>query len=162
MGLLALGPPTKWLLDRNNGSTSLGICEMSGQSKLSGPPALVVYDGECIFCRNFARLLRLRESVGPVELLDARAADWRVLAYQHQGYDLHQGMLFVWRGRVYHAAAAMQMLAALTSRVSWFNRFAAAVFSHPAAARLFYPVLNGGRMLLLALSGKGLIKPPPA
>jgi predicted DCC family thiol-disulfide oxidoreductase YuxK len=129
---------------------------------LDEPPALVVYDGECLFCRNFAQLLRLRESVGPVELIDARAGDPRVLEYQRQGYDLNQGMLFVWQGRVYHAAAAMQMLAALTTPVSWFNRLAAAVFSHPPAARLLYPVLNGGRMLLLAMRGKGLIKSPPA
>ena len=128
----------------------------------SAPPALVVYDGECIFCRNFARLLRLRESVGPVELLDARSGDPRVIAYQRQGYDLNQGMLFVWQGRVYHAAAAMQALAALTTPVTWFNRLAAAMFSHPTAARLCYPVLNGGRMLLLFLRGKGLIEPPPA
>lgn len=126
------------------------------------PPALVVYDGECIFCRNFARLLRLRESVGAVELLDARSVDPRVLAYQRQGYDLNQGMLFVWQGQVYHAAAAMQTLAALTTPVSWFNRLAAAVFSHPAAARLLYPVLNCGRMLLLILRGKRLIRSPPA
>jgi predicted DCC family thiol-disulfide oxidoreductase YuxK len=125
-------------------------------------PALVVYDGECIFCRNFARLLRLRDSVGPVELLDARSGDPRVLAYQRQGYDLNQGMLFVWQGRVYHAAAAMQMLAALTTPVSWFNRLAAALFSRPVPARLLYPVLNGGRMLTLLLRGKGLIKLPPA
>ena len=125
-------------------------------------PALVVYDGECIFCRNFARLLRLRDSVGPVELLDARAGDPRVLAYQRQGYDLNQGMLFVWQGRVYYAAAAMQALAALTTPSSWFNRFAAAALSHRAPARVLYPRLNGGRMLLLFIRGRGLIKPPPA
>jgi len=124
--------------------------------------ALVVYDGECIFCRNVARLIRLRDSVGPVELVDARSADPRVLAYQRQGYDLNQGMLFVWQDHVYHGAAAMQMLAALTTPVSWCNRLAAALLSRRAAARLLYPVLNGGRMLLLMLRGKGLIRPPPA
>jgi hypothetical protein len=37
-----------------------------------------------IFCRNFARLLRLRESVAPVEVLDARSGDPRLLAYQRR------------------------------------------------------------------------------
>src|SRR5580700_1386630 len=37
-----------------------------------------------IFCRNFARLLRLRESVAPLEVLDARSGAPRLLAYQRR------------------------------------------------------------------------------
>ncbi len=123
-------------------------------------PALVIYDGECIFCRNFARLVRLRETVGPVELLDARSGDPRVLAYQRRGYNLNIGMLFVWRGDVYYAGDAVHMLGRLSSPVSWFNRLNAALFANRTVARLLYPLLNFGRLATLGLRGKGLIKPP--
>ena len=125
-------------------------------------PALVIYDGECIFCRNFARLIRLRETVGPVELLDARSGDPRVLAYQRLGYNLNIGMLFVWRGEIYYAGDAVHMIGRLSSPVSWFNRLNAVLFANRTVARLLYPVLNLCRILALALRGKGLIKPPAA
>ena len=124
-------------------------------------PALIIYDGECPFCRNFARLIRLRQAVGPVELLDARSGDARVLAYQRQGYNLNLGMLFVWRGEIHYGGDAMHMLARLSTPVSWFNRLTALLFSPRIAARLAYPLLNLCRLLGLALRGKGLIKPPP-
>jgi hypothetical protein len=41
---------------------------------MSDEAALIVYDGECILCQSYARLLRLRETVGKVELLDASRA----------------------------------------------------------------------------------------
>lgn len=125
-------------------------------------PALVIYDGECPFCRNFARLIRLREAVGPVELLDARSGDDRVVAYQRRGYNLNLGMLFVWRGEIYYAGDAVHMIGRLSNPVSWFNRLNAALFANRAVARLLYPVLNLSRLLGLVLRGKGLIKPPPA
>lgn len=33
---------------------------------------VVIYDGECVFCASFARLLRLRETFGAIRLIDAR------------------------------------------------------------------------------------------
>jgi hypothetical protein len=71
---------------------------------MSDEAALIVYDGECILCQSYARLLRLRETVGKVELLDARSSDPRVSSYWRQGYDLNEGMLFVYRGKRITAA----------------------------------------------------------
>ena len=33
---------------------------------------VVVYDGECLFCRNYCRLVRLRKAAGLLKLVDAR------------------------------------------------------------------------------------------
>ncbi|HUG62924.1 MAG TPA: DCC1-like thiol-disulfide oxidoreductase family protein, partial [Methylomirabilota bacterium] len=77
-------------------------------------PSLIIYDGECIYCQNYVRFVRLREAIGPVELLDARSGDPRVQEYWRQGYDLNEGMLFVFHGRVHHGADAIHVLAGLS------------------------------------------------
>jgi predicted DCC family thiol-disulfide oxidoreductase YuxK len=120
-------------------------------------PALVVYDGECIFCQNYVKLVRLREAVGKVELLDARSGDPRVAAFKRQGYDLDEGMLFVWKGRTYHGADAVHVLAGLSGDSGWFNRLNAAVFSSRAASRILYPLLKAGRRATLLVRGRKLI-----
>jgi len=33
---------------------------------------VIVYDGECPFCRNYIRLMELRKTVGNVDLVNAR------------------------------------------------------------------------------------------
>ena len=63
--------------------------------------SLIIYDGDCIFCHNYVRLMRLRASLGNVELIDARGGDPRVWSYWSQGYDLNTGMLFIHGGKIY-------------------------------------------------------------
>ena len=129
---------------------------------MSVEPALIIYDGDCIFCQNYARLVRLRDAVGKVELVDARSDDPRVKRYWRDGYDLNEGMLFVYRGRVYHGSDAVHVLAGLSSRSSWFNRLNGRIFSSRAASTVLYPLLKLGRRLTLIARGKGLIAPPSA
>lgn len=119
--------------------------------------SLIVYDGECVFCQNYVRFFRLREAIGPVELLDARSGDPRVDALWRKGYDLDEGMVFAHQGRVFHGAEAVHVLASLSSRSGWFNRLNAAVFASEGAARLFYPFLKLGRRLTLKARGRGLL-----
>lgn len=124
--------------------------------------ALIVYDGDCVFCQNYVRLARLSAAVGPVELVDARSGDPRVAAFVRQGYDLDEGMLFAWRDRVHHGAEAVHVLAGLSSGSGLFNRVNRAIFSSRAASRALYPFLKFGRRLTLLLRGKGLIADRPA
>ncbi|MGE0119957.1 MAG: thiol-disulfide oxidoreductase DCC family protein [Dongiaceae bacterium] len=126
----------------------------------SGDPALIVYDGDCIFCQNYVRLLRLRETVGPVELVDARSDDPRAARYWAQGHDLDQGMLFVYKGRVFYGADAVHVLAGLSGPVSWFNRMNRLVFSSRTASTILYPVLKLGRRITLLARGKEPLSPP--
>jgi hypothetical protein len=59
--------------------------------------ALIIYDGECVFCNNYVRFVRLRETIGKVALLDARSNDSRVERYWNDGHDLNEGMIFAWQ-----------------------------------------------------------------
>jgi predicted DCC family thiol-disulfide oxidoreductase YuxK len=123
-------------------------------------PALVIYDGECFFCQNYAALVRLKASVGTVELLDARSNDPRVAAYWQQGYDLNEGMLFVYGGRVFHGHEATRVLATLSSSDTLFSALNRLALSSPIAARLSYPLLKLGRLASLTLRGKRLLDDP--
>lgn len=122
--------------------------------------ALIIYDGDCIFCQNYVRLVRLREMVGKVDLVDARSGDPRVAEYQRQGYDLNQGMIFVWNGQVYHGSDAVHVLGGLSTSTTWFNKLNRVVFSSRLASTTLYPLLKLGRRLTLLARGKGLIANP--
>jgi predicted DCC family thiol-disulfide oxidoreductase YuxK len=122
--------------------------------------ATIIYDGECIFCQNYVKLVRLRETVGPVRLIDARSGDPMVLAYQEKGYDLNQGMLFIYNDQVHYGSEAVFILGGLSSPLSLFNRLNRIVFSSRMAAKLLYPLLKIGRRVTLFLRGKSLIPAP--
>lgn len=119
--------------------------------------ALIVYDGDCIFCQNYVKLVRLRDMVGKVELLDARSDDPRVRDFQRQGYDLNEGMLFVHRGRVHHGSDAVHMMALLSSSSDSLNRLNRRLLSIPKVAKAIYPALKLGRRATLFLRRRSLI-----
>ena len=123
-------------------------------------PSLIVYDGDCVFCNNYVRLLRLKQSIGAVELLDARSDDPRVQQYWREGYDLNEGMLFAYRGKVYHGDEAVNVLAGLSSDSTLFNRINGLVLSNARSAKAIYPLLKLGRHVVLLLRGKRLLKSP--
>ena len=127
---------------------------------IENEPSLIIYDGDCVFCNNYVRLLKLRQSIGPVELLDARSDDPRVKDYWRQGYDLNRGMLFVHAGRIYHGDEAINVLASLSSDSTIFNRINGAVLSNAQTAKLLYPLLKLGRRVVLLLRGKKLLTHP--
>ena len=113
--------------------------------------ARLIYDGACIFCDAYVRLLALREAVGPVELIDARSGDPRLRAYESAGYDLNEGMLFEYNGTVYFGADAVNILATLSTPVSTFNRINGALLSKQPVARFFYPMFKFCRTITLKL-----------
>jgi predicted DCC family thiol-disulfide oxidoreductase YuxK len=113
--------------------------------------ARLIYDGACIFCDAYVRLLSLREAVGPVELIDARSGDPRLRAYESAGYDLNEGMLFEYNGTVYFGADAVNVLATLSTPVSTFNRINDALLSKQLSARYFYPIFKLCRKIILKL-----------
>lgn len=125
--------------------------------KPTGKTALIVYDGDCIFCQSYVRFARLRSTVGAVELLDARSGDARVAEFQRQGFDLNEGMLFVFEDRVYHGDEAINLLAILSSSSSLFGWLNRRILANRTVARLVYPALKFGRRATLRLRGRSLI-----
>ncbi len=117
----------------------------------------VIYDRECPFCTSYVRLVRLREAVGPVTLIDARSDDPRVRAVQAMGFDLDEGMVVRHGDDVFYGEAAMRHLSILSAPGGLINGLMRRVFRSPRRAALLYPVLARGRRLVLRLLGRGRI-----
>jgi predicted DCC family thiol-disulfide oxidoreductase YuxK len=116
--------------------------------------AVIVYDGECPVCSAYVRFARLRESVGQVQLVNARTPDPWVELSRRLGFDLDQGMVLFYGGRAYYGADSMHMIAMLSSGHGLLNRAWAALMRNQRLARFLYPGLRAGRNLLLRLLGK--------
>lgn len=123
-------------------------------SSTSASGLQVAYDGECPFCTRYVRLLRLKESVGPVSLIDARSDDPFVAEVRAQGYDLNEGFVGKYGGRFYHGADCLHLVSMLSSSSGFWNRTMAWVFRHERLARVLYPFLRAGRNTALFLLGK--------
>lgn len=118
----------------------------------------IVYDGECPFCSRYVAMLRLREAVGPVRLVDARSGDDAAFRLQRCGYDLNDGMAAEYGGRVYHGADCVNLLALLSTSSGAFNKVNAAIFGSRTASRALYPALRFGRNVTLRLLGRRKIE----
>ncbi len=115
--------------------------------------AWLVYDGECPFCRNYARFLNVRQAVGRLILVNAREGGPLVREIRALPHDLNDGMALKLNGRCYLGHDALHILALLSERRGAFSILNRLLFSSPTAARLGYPVLKWGRELWLKLKG---------
>jgi predicted DCC family thiol-disulfide oxidoreductase YuxK len=114
----------------------------------------VYYDGDCPLCRSYTRMMRLRETIGRVDLVDARQAPDAVSRFSSLGLKIDEGFVVDANGRLYHGADALHALALLTSPVGVFNRINPIIFSRPRLAAFLYPLLVRGRAWLLWLLGR--------
>jgi len=122
---------------------------------MTGPGITVIYDGDCPFCASYVSMMRLRDAVGEVELVNARECDPRVRAVQEAGHDLDEGMVVLWRDEVFFGDGAVHLLATLSSeKGGLFDRMQRAAFANPRRAARLYPVLAAGRRLFLRLVGR--------
>jgi predicted DCC family thiol-disulfide oxidoreductase YuxK len=117
---------------------------------------ILVYDGQCPFCANYVRLLRLRERFPDLQLLDAREnrdhpAVRRLAA---RGLILDDGMALLDGDRVYHGAESIHALAEFEPASGLFGRINRWIFRSRRRSAALYPALRGGRNLLLRLLGR--------
>jgi predicted DCC family thiol-disulfide oxidoreductase YuxK len=122
----------------------------------------LLYDGDCPFCSRYVTLVRLRESVGPIKLADARENPALVGEVTRLGYDVDEGMILKLDGRYYYGADCINMLALLTTPSGAFNRLNRAIFRSSAASAVLYPILRAGRNATLRLLGRRKLGASPA
>jgi predicted DCC family thiol-disulfide oxidoreductase YuxK len=121
---------------------------------VSAPAVSIVYDGECPFCSSYVELVRLREAVGTVELINARDDHPLVAEMERRGFDLDQGMAMRVGDEYLHGAAVLQRIAELSAPQGFANRIQARLFADHARAARLYPMLRAGRNLVLRLLGR--------
>ncbi|TDY04157.1 DCC1-like thiol-disulfide oxidoreductase family protein [Thiohalophilus thiocyanatoxydans] len=121
---------------------------------MTQPALLLVYDKECPVCDMYCRLVRIRESVGDLQIVDARDDSEVLREITDNGLDIDQGMVLKMGDRLYYGADAIHMLALISQRSGVFNRFNYWLFSSQRRSRVLYPVFRSFRNLLLKLLGK--------
>lgn len=109
----------------------------------------IVYDGKCPLCSNCCRHLKLEESLGPVDLVDARQSGTVRQQLSNQHYDLDQGMVVLSKSKTYFGADAIHFLAQVNNRSDGFNRLFFLFFISKRVSSALYPALRAGRNFLL-------------
>src|SRR5258708_22757315 len=71
---------------------------------------LLVYDKECPLCDAYCRMVRVRESVGTLRLVNARDASTIMNEITSQGLDIDQGMVLKVEDALYYGADAIHVL----------------------------------------------------
>lgn len=113
--------------------------------------AWLLYDGKCPFCSRYVKLIRLRSSIGNLDLIDARyPSKYRDEALNAR-LDINEGMVLKYGQRLYHGDNCINMLALLSSPIGIANTVNAWLFRSPNRARLIYPWLRRMRNFVLLL-----------
>jgi predicted DCC family thiol-disulfide oxidoreductase YuxK len=129
---------------------------------MTRPGITVIYDGDCPFCASYVSMMRLREAVGRVDLVNAREPDPRVREVQAAGYDLDEGMVVLWKEKIHYGDGAVHLLATLSGDGGGpFNRLHRRLFQSPRRAARIYPVLAAGRRLFLRMVGRRPLRDLP-
>ena len=118
---------------------------------------ILVYDKECPLCHTFCRMSRLRESVGGLQLVDAREASAVMDEITNLGWDIDQGMVLKVNDELYYGADAINALAMMSSRSGIFNRLSYWIFKSKRLSKVLYPIMKSGRNLLLKILGRSKI-----
>lgn len=117
-------------------------------------PIVLVYDKECPACDNYCQIVRIREDIGELVLLDAREPSSVMDEFTALGWDIDQGMVLKIDNRLYYGSDAIHALALISSRSGFFNRMNYWLFKSKTLSHIFYPALRSLRNLLLKLLGK--------
>jgi predicted DCC family thiol-disulfide oxidoreductase YuxK len=115
---------------------------------------ILVYDKQCPACNYYCQLVRIRESVGQLRLVDAREPGAVMDEITAAGLDIDQGMVLKMGDALYYGSDAIHMLSLIGSSSGFFNRINYWTFRSRSVAKILYPVLRFFRNLLLKILGK--------
>lgn len=121
---------------------------------LDAAPLLLVYDKECPACNNFSIMVRIKESVGRLVLVNAREDTPIMREITEAGLDIDEGMVLKMGDQLYYGADAIHALSLISSRSGFFNRLNYWVFKSKRASHVIYPMLKAGRAVLLKVMRK--------
>jgi hypothetical protein len=99
-------------------------------------------------------MVRIKESVGRLVLVDARDGGAIMGEITGKGLDIDQGMVVKVGGEMYYGSDAIHVLALMGTNKGFFNRLCYWSFRSKAVSSVLYPILRACRNLLLKLLGK--------
>ena len=121
---------------------------------MNKPELLLVYDKKCPTCNTYCKIIRIRETVGSLKIIDARKNSRAMDKITKSGLDIDQGMVLIIGEKLYYGSDAMHALSLISSRSGIFNRINYWIFKSKSVSSLLYPVLRIFRNLLLKILGK--------
>ncbi|MFP3874857.1 MAG: DCC1-like thiol-disulfide oxidoreductase family protein [Thiohalophilus sp.] len=121
---------------------------------MARPEIVLVYDQQCPLCHAYCQLVRIRESVGDLTIVDARQNSEVLREITDKRLDIDQGMVLKMGDRLYYGSDAIHVLALISSRSGFFNRFNYWLFKSRRISAWLYPVFRFIRNLLLKALGK--------
>jgi predicted DCC family thiol-disulfide oxidoreductase YuxK len=121
---------------------------------MSREEILLVYDKECPACNYYCQLVRIRETVGDLKIINARDTSQVMEEITSRGLDIDQGMVLKMGGQLYYGSDAIHALSLISSRSGVFNRLNYWLFKSKYVSRILYPVFRFFRNLLLKILGK--------
>lgn len=113
----------------------------------------LIYDGDCILCRNSAQAVKIKKSVGNLQLINARESHPLAKEALEKGYDLNEGIVIHYHGQYYYGADALQLLALMGSDSDLFNRINVRLFKYKWISLMIYPIFKTIRNVILSLRG---------
>ncbi|TQV72423.1 DUF393 domain-containing protein [Aliikangiella marina] len=114
---------------------------------------LLVYDKECPLCDNYCRMVRIREDIGELVLVNARENSEVMAQITQMGLDIDQGMVLQMNGNIFYGSDAIHALAMISSRSTFFNRVNYWMFNSKKLSMILYPLCRFFRNLLLKVLG---------
>ena len=109
----------------------------------------LIYDGDCILCRNSAQAIKIKKAIGHLEIINARDSHPLVIEALKMGYDLNEGILINYNNQYYYGADAVHFLALIGSSSDTFNKVNRSFFKYKWLARCFYPLFKMTRNIIL-------------
>jgi predicted DCC family thiol-disulfide oxidoreductase YuxK len=115
---------------------------------------VLVYDDDCPVCSNYVQMLRIRESIGELKLVNARDGGELVDEITAKGINLDKGMVLIMDGKTYYNSDTIHALALISSPSGIVNRFNYWIFKSKYRSYILYPILRFLRGVLLTVLGK--------
>lgn len=117
-------------------------------------PIVLVYDKECPVCDNYCQRVRIQESIGELQLINARDESEIMDEITAAGMDIDQGMVLKVDDILYYGSDAIHALALMSSRSGIVNRLNYRMFRSKTLSHMLYPLFRWGRNLLLKIMKK--------
>ncbi len=117
----------------------------------------LVYDKQCPACDFYCNLVRIRESVGRLVLIDAREPSELMDEITAARLDIDQGMVLKVGSTLLYGSDAIHMLSLMSTRSGVFNRLSYWCFHSERTSAFLYPIFRAWRNLLLKTLRKNKI-----
>jgi predicted DCC family thiol-disulfide oxidoreductase YuxK len=122
-----------------------------------GDDIFLIYDKQCPACDFYCNLVRIRESVGRLVLIDAREPSELMDEITAAGLDIDQGMVLTVGSTLHYGSDAIHVLSLMSTRSGVFNRLSYWCFHSERVSAFLYPIFRAWRNLLLKALRKNKI-----